>query len=61
MLARKPRAARVLRSGHSVPQALQAVVDASEQPVAGEFAQCQKQQNLGLRPEIQSATPSSVS
>jgi tight adherence protein B len=44
--------ARVLRSGHSVPQALQAVVEGSEQPLAGEFAQCQKQQNLGLRPEI---------
>jgi len=44
--------ARVLRAGHSVPQALQAVVEASEQPVAGEFTQCQEQQNLGLRPEI---------
>jgi tight adherence protein B len=44
--------ARVLRSGHSVPQALQAVVEASEDPVAGEFAQSLKQQNLGLRPEI---------
>jgi tight adherence protein B len=44
--------ARVLRAGHSVEQALQAVVEASEQPVAGEFGQCQKQQNLGLRPEI---------
>lgn len=43
--------ARVLRAGHSVPQALQAVVESSEQPLAGEFAQCQKQQNLGLRPE----------
>jgi tight adherence protein B len=44
--------ARVLRAGHSVPQALQAVVDALEEPVAGEFARCQKQQNLGLRPEV---------
>jgi tight adherence protein B len=44
--------ARVLRAGHSVPQALQAVVESSEQPVAGEFADCQKQQNLGLRPEL---------
>ena len=43
--------ARVIRAGHSVPQALQAVVESSEQPLAGEFAQCQKQQNLGLRPE----------
>jgi tight adherence protein B len=44
--------ARVLRSGHSVPQALQAVVESVDQPVAGEFAQCQKQLNLGLRAEI---------
>jgi tight adherence protein B len=44
--------ARVLRAGQSVQQALQAVVEASELPLAGEFAQCQKQQNLGLRPEI---------
>jgi len=44
--------ARVLRAGHSVPQALQAVVESTEQPVAGEFAKCQEQQNLGLRPEI---------
>jgi tight adherence protein B len=43
--------ARVLRAGHSVPQALQAVVESTEQPVAGEFADCMKQQNLGLRPE----------
>jgi tight adherence protein B len=44
--------ARVLRAGHSVPQALQAVVESTEQPLAGEFADCQKQQNLGLRPEL---------
>lgn len=44
--------ARVLRSGHSVPQALQAVVDSAEQPIAGELADCQKQLNLGLRPEV---------
>jgi tight adherence protein B len=43
--------ARVLRAGQSVPQALQAVVDSTEQPLAGDFADCQKQQNLGLRPE----------
>jgi tight adherence protein B len=43
--------ARVLRAGHSVPQALQAVVESSDEPVAGQFADCQKQQNLGLRPE----------
>jgi tight adherence protein B len=44
--------ARVLRAGHSVPQALQAVVESVDQPVSGEFAFCQKQQNLGLRPEV---------
>jgi tight adherence protein B len=43
---------RVLRGGHSVPQALQAVVESLDQPVAGEFSRCQKQQNLGLRPEL---------
>src|SRR5262249_48736596 len=44
--------ARVIRAGQSVPQALQAVADAFEQPIAGEFANCQKQQGLGLRPEV---------
>jgi tight adherence protein B len=44
--------ARVLRSGHSVPQAFQAVADTFEQPISGEFAQCQEQQNLGLLPEV---------
>jgi tight adherence protein B len=44
--------ARVLRAGHSVPQALQAVVGAVDQPLAGEFAHCERQQSLGLRPEL---------
>ena len=44
--------ARVMRSGHSVPQAFQAVADTFEQPISGEFAQCQEQQNLGLLPEL---------
>ncbi len=44
--------ARVLRSGHSVPQAFQSVADTFEPPIAGEFAQCQEQQNLGLLPEV---------
>jgi tight adherence protein B len=44
--------ARVIRAGQSVPQAFQAVAEATEDPVAGEFATCQKQQNLGLRPEV---------
>jgi tight adherence protein B len=43
--------ARVLRSGHSVPQAFQSVADSFEPPIAGEFAHCQEQQNLGLLPE----------
>jgi len=44
--------ARVLRAGHSVPQALQAVADTFDGPLAAEFARCQQQQTLGLRPEI---------
>lgn len=44
--------ARVMRSGHSVPQAFQAVGDSFEPPIAGEFAHCQEQQNLGLLPEV---------
>ncbi len=44
--------ARVLRAGHSVPQAFQAVADTFEPPIAGEFASCQEQQNLGLLPEV---------
>jgi tight adherence protein B len=44
--------ARVLRSGHSVPQAFQSVADSFEPPIAGEFAHCQEQQNLGLLPEV---------
>ncbi len=43
--------ARVLRAGHSVPQSLQAVADAFEDPIAAEFAHCLKKQNLGLPPE----------
>jgi tight adherence protein B len=44
--------ARVIRAGQSVPQAFQAVAETFEDPLAGEFAKCQKQQNLGLRPEV---------
>ena len=44
--------ARVLRSGQSVPQAFLAVADTFEPPIAGEFAHCQEQQNLGLLPEV---------
>jgi len=44
--------ARVIRAGQSVPQAFQAVAEATEDPLAAEFANCQKQQNLGLRLEV---------
>jgi tight adherence protein B len=44
--------ARVLRADNSVPQALQAVADTVEGPLAAEFARCQKQQSLGIRPEV---------
>jgi tight adherence protein B len=44
--------ARVMRAGHSVPQAFQSVADTFEQPIAGEFASCSEQQNLGLLPEV---------
>ena len=44
--------ARVLRAGQSVPQAFQAVGEAFEEPLAGEFSRCQQQQNLGLPPEV---------
>lgn len=43
--------ARVIRTGQSVPQAFQAVAAAVDQPLAGEFARCQHQLDLGLRPE----------
>jgi tight adherence protein B len=56
LLAQLPGAfdlmARVIRTGQSVPQALQAVADSFDEPIAGEFAACQKRQNLGLRPEV---------
>jgi tight adherence protein B len=44
--------ARVIRAGQSVPQALQAVSDTFDDPLAGEFAASLHQQNLGLRPEV---------
>jgi tight adherence protein B len=43
--------ARVIRSGQSVPQAFRAVADSCEEPIAGAFARCCEQQNLGLPPE----------
>jgi tight adherence protein B len=44
--------ARVIRAGHSVPQAVQSIVEEFEPPVAEEFRYCQEQQNLGLLPEV---------
>jgi tight adherence protein B len=44
--------ARVVRAGQTVPQAIQAVADEFDPPVAAEFSYCYEQQNLGLAPEI---------
>ena len=43
--------ARVIRAGQTLGQSLLAVADEFPQPIAGEFAQCYEQQNLGLSPE----------
>jgi tight adherence protein B len=42
---------RVIRAGQTMSQALQAVADEFAPPIAGEFAFCYEQQNLGLSPE----------
>ena len=44
--------ARVIRGGQSVPQALQAVTEAFDDPLAEAFAYCQHQQSFGLRPDL---------
>ena len=44
--------ARVLRSGQSIDQAMLAVADAFQEPLAREFALCHEQQELGLRQEV---------
>jgi tight adherence protein B len=44
--------ARVIRAGQAVPQALQAVGEAFEEPLASEFRRCQHQQEMGLPPEL---------
>jgi tight adherence protein B len=44
--------ARVIKAGQSVPQSLQAVADAFEDPLAHEFQACLHKQNLGMRPEL---------
>ncbi len=44
--------ARVIRAGQTMSQALLAVADEFEAPIAAEFAYCYEQQNLGLPPEV---------
>ena len=44
--------ARVIRSGQAVPQAMQAVAEAFEDPLASMFSDCQQQQSLGLSTEV---------
>jgi tight adherence protein B len=44
--------ARVLRAGLSMPQALQAVAESFEEPIAGDFGRCQEEQKLGIFPEV---------
>jgi tight adherence protein B len=44
--------ARVVRAGQTIPQAVQAVADEFDAPVAAEFSYCYEQQNLGLSPEL---------
>lgn len=43
--------ARIIRAGQTTSQALQAVADEFDQPIAGEFNYCYEQQNLGLPAE----------
>jgi tight adherence protein B len=56
MLSQLPDAfdlmARVLRAGQTMAQAMQAVADEFDAPIAAEFAYCSEQQNLGLPPEV---------
>ncbi|MFO0841668.1 MAG: type II secretion system F family protein [Gemmataceae bacterium] len=55
MLSQLPDAlelmARIIRAGQTTSQAIQAVSDEFDQPIAGEFNYCYEQQNLGLPPE----------
>lgn len=44
--------ARIIRAGQTMSQAIQSVGDEFDQPIAGEFAYCYEQQNLGLSPEL---------
>jgi tight adherence protein B len=55
MMAQLPDAfdlmARVIRAGQTISQAIQAVADEFDPPLASEFAYCYEQQNLGLPSE----------
>jgi tight adherence protein B len=44
--------ARVIRAGQTMSQAMQAVADEFDPPLAAEFAYCYEQQNFGLPPEV---------
>jgi tight adherence protein B len=44
--------ARVIKAGQSVPQAFEAVAEAFEPPLSTEFGGCQRQQALGLPPDV---------
>jgi tight adherence protein B len=56
MLSQLPDAfdlmSRVIRAGQTMSQGLLAVADEFSPPIAGEFAFCYEQQNLGLPPEV---------
>ncbi len=43
---------RILRSGQTISQALQAVADEFPRPASEEFGYCYEQQNLGLSPAV---------
>jgi tight adherence protein B len=44
--------ARVIRAGQTMSQAMLAVADEFDPPIAGEYSYCYEQQNLGLPPEL---------
>jgi tight adherence protein B len=44
--------ARVIRAGQTMSQAMLAIADEFDAPIAGEFSYCYEQQNLGLAPEL---------
>jgi tight adherence protein B len=42
---------RIIRTGQTMAQSIQAVADEFDAPLAAEFAYCSEQQNLGMSPE----------